>query len=626
MATTYKAILIGNNDFPNDPHGLQQLNGPINDVRVLRSALTHPEKGLFEKTNVQTLENATTREILIALEQFYANARNTDQLLFYYSGHGCKDDLDQLYLCGQDSMNNRLISTAIPDKLINSMLENSSSKKNIIILDCCNSGNFKSGELPQSLQGEGRFVITSSHSNQLSRDTDNTNHPSPFTKYLAEALLADEIDTNSDGFISINEVYEYVFPKLHQETKQRPQRKFGNTVGDLPLCKRKPTTLQPSQAIEHKTMNLGSGKPKLNVSEQTIQIRAVGFDEQLNDEIIDIFNEGSGELDWEATTEFDWITLESHDTYIKVKLSPKVGMNRGSIRICDRNGGGSKTVRFSVEKLDRPQQESEPLQPEVDEEDQSDSFDPNAALLATFDNVTMRHPNNAKATTDSSEQQGKLLVYADRVELRAQVSHVITSIRSLDYYPQNINPGFTFNYMGITGNCNNVSETMYFYIFSWMEAGKTWKMIEQIYDLIVKKKLKVDKSFVSHMQNDSQLQKSSPNLSKNNPPTQPTLTVYIPGNWQIAIFQFGQQVATLQLQFNVSGAVSGSQQSNQGYSQINGTWAFNSMTNILNYNVMVNFMSGAVPESGTVRIVPASATKLSGTDHLNRQWTFTKVM
>lgn len=627
MDAAYKAILIGNNEFPDDPHGLPKLNGPVNDVKILKKALCDPDKGLFEEKNIITLLNANSIEILSALEQFFQNLKRTDQSLFYYSGHGLQDRMNRLYLCAKNSKKDSLISTTISDNALNMLLEASQTRKHILIFDCCHSGGFKGGDLPQSLQGEGRFVITSSTSEELTTDTDNPDAPSPFTKYLHEALLSDGIDQNQDGYVSVNEVYEYIFPRIYKETKQRPQRKFGDTSGDLPLCKRKvlvQSTLG-GEKVEHKTMNLGFGKPKLNVSEQRIEHLAVHCEEKLLDEIIDVFNEGSGELDWVASCDSDWVTIEPHDTYIKLKLAPNPGMNRASIRVKDKSGGGSKTIRVTVQKLKaaEPKLDTEKENELNGQSDLNDDFATATTKFLVFKDVKMRHLNQAKAVVDNSEQPGVLEVFSDRIEFVGEVKTTIKNIDVLDYYPQEINPGYTFNYMGISGDYDGVKKMMYFYVFSWFGAGQTWKMAEQIYDLIKTKKLPVEPNFTTHINNPPN-QHSNTQSSENHeiPPKQNN--IYMPGAWNIYIYQFGQQIAYLNLYFNVGGALSGTQQSADGFSQISGTWGYNPQARILTYSVMVSHFTGTIPNSGSVSLQMDADGSISGTDLLGRYWTLQK--
>ncbi|MEW4922823.1 caspase family protein [Algibacter sp. 2305UL17-15] len=635
MSVTYKAILVGNSEFPEDPHGLPKLNGPVNDVRILKQALCNPEKGLFEEKNVTTLLNATSAEILTALEQFFKNLTHNDQSLFYYSGHGLQDRMSTLYLCAKNSKKDSPISTTIPASVINRLIENYAPRKHVLILDCCHSGGFKGGELSRKLQATGRFVMTSSSSMELTVDSDNPNSPSPFTKYLHEALLSDKINRNEEGYVSSDDVYDYISPLIYDETKQRPQKQAGG-VGSLPLCKRKLIPKKKLEEIneEYKTINMGVGKPRLNVSQEKIYHIGVGFDETLHDETIDVFNEGSGKLDWTATCKSDWIEIKKHDTYIQLKFTPKAGMNRGSIHVKDKNGCGSKTIPVTIEKLKKPS----PKLPEPEiannthKEKQEahllkDDFPTSPAkLLATFKDVKMRHINQAKAIVDNSEQSGTIKVLSNSIEFVGDIKITIKDIDVLDYYPQDINPGYTYNYMGISGHYDGVKKMMYFYCFSWFGAGQTWKMAEQIHNLIKNKRLSVDKNFKTHINTNQTNQSSAPNIQPPKKPTPPPQqnNIYMPGSWNIYIYQFGQQISYLNLYFNVGGALSGTQQSADGFSQIKGTWGYNPHNKLLTYNVMVYLMNGAIPDRGSVSLQVEPNGNISGTDLLGRRWTLQK--
>jgi hypothetical protein len=48
----YRALLIGNASYPDDEANLPRLDGPMNDVPALRTALGDEEYGLFAPENV----------------------------------------------------------------------------------------------------------------------------------------------------------------------------------------------------------------------------------------------------------------------------------------------------------------------------------------------------------------------------------------------------------------------------------------------------------------------------------------------------------------------------------------------------------------------------------------------
>lgn len=351
----YKALLIGNSKFEEDPHNLLELKGPPNDIRSLEETLTHPQVGLHEPSNVQSLLNFSNWEIMEKLEEFFQNAKRTDQLLFYYSGHGRLDKYNNLYLCARNTKSNGLISTAIPDSAIKSMIENSASSRVLIILDCCYSGRFKGGgDIPQNLLGEGRFVITSSRSRVLSKDAEDSEGRSPFTKYLVQSLLSGEVDVNRDNYVSINEVYNYILPRLREETKQIPQRNYDGAVGELAIGKSiaagNVTLSNPVQSeLTKSAVSVKSERPILAVSESVLEINDVMPGERLPEEIIDVFNAGGGKLNWSVECNDDWIEIEKQKGFFKMKLNPEPGMNRGRVYVRDKISGSSKRIRVTVQ-------------------------------------------------------------------------------------------------------------------------------------------------------------------------------------------------------------------------------------------------------------------------------------
>ncbi len=615
MSVTYKALLIGNNVFPDDEHNLPPLKGPINDVTKLKEALCDPRKGLYKEEHVTVLANETKDRILEAMETFFENASRKDQILFYYSGHGFIDGTSELYLCAKNTTKKNILRTGVANYYLNKLLYRSASQKRIIILDCCNSGNFKGGDLPTLLKGEGRFVLTSTRVKELARDAEDEHSPSPFTKYLIEGLLNDEIDTNHDGYVSIGELYNYISPRLHDETKQYPNKKFHDTYGDLPMCKRIGIA---KSAKEQNKSNPPPVKPRLEVSTNNIDHRDVGYHEELPNDIIYIHNSGGGQLDWSVETEFDWIKLTKSDDNQSFSVqykTTKVGRNRGKIRVHDRNGGGSREIRVLVEKL--PQEQKETIQAPTTTNQYQTSQKRNTQLIKSFTNVTMRYPTQATKSVDNTEKNGTLQIYEDRIEHVSNTKYILSNITSVTYYPQEINPNNVFNYMSIKGETiMGEQKEMYFYSFNWLVSGQTWNMIEEIYGYIVNGRIKTANNFSSHMERDSRLH------SKKTPlPPQNQTQFYFPGTWTIRIYTFGQVISTLHLTFFANGTLTGSQQSTDGQSTVNGTWAFTPNGNQLTYFVNVTFFNGMVSQDqGTVSLSISPQNSIIGRDHLARKW------
>jgi hypothetical protein len=344
MRSPYRALLISNSEFPEDRHNLFSLQGPVNDCPLLRDALTDRRLGLFDPQDVRLLPERSKRDIVTTIEQFFRTAERDDQLLLYYSGHGLPDINGNLYLCARDTVTTSLVATAISDSEINAIINLSVARAVIIILDCCYSGAFK-GPLPTGLRGEGRFVITSCRRAQLASDAELVTGASPFTGYLVEGLRLGSLDADGDGYVALNDLYDYALRQL-RPTGQIPQRHFHEAVGDLILARaRQPGMHTPAPP---------AGRPVLAISTNEIRIDDVLPGEILPAEIIDVFNLGGGELDWTATTEADWVTVEAQTGWFRLTMNPRPGGNRANVLVRDRRGGGSQVLRVYVQVRTQP--------------------------------------------------------------------------------------------------------------------------------------------------------------------------------------------------------------------------------------------------------------------------------
>jgi hypothetical protein len=335
----YRALLIGNSTFPNDSSNLQALEGPVNDISLLRDALTDPVTGLFDRHAVRLVAERTMSEILVELDQFFASASKRDRLLLYYSGHGLLTTANTLMLAARDTRTDSLLATTVSATTINSMIDASAAMTTMIILDCCYSGSFKGSDLPRSLEGTGRYLLTSTRSGQLASDADRRNGTSQFTTHLVEGLRSGAPDRDGDGFVDLDDLYEYVHRRLAQIGRQIPQRSFSGG-GDV-LVARRPTA---------PTNGHGGGYgPELDVSTTTIDLRDVAPEDRLPPERVTVLNRGGGRLDWVATTDDDWLGVTSDGDDVRIDLHPRPGSNSGVVHVRDRGRGGEKTIRVHVE-------------------------------------------------------------------------------------------------------------------------------------------------------------------------------------------------------------------------------------------------------------------------------------
>ncbi|MDM8518814.1 caspase family protein [Anaerolineales bacterium HSG6] len=215
------ALLIGINEHA-DPD-IPDLKKPLQDVADFAEMLLNPEIGNFDELNVEILTNPTYKRTTRAIANLFRNKKRNDVVLFYFAGHGFLDKQRQLYLAMQDTEKDFLDLEAISATFIASQMSKSRAKKQVLILDCCHSGAFR---IPSGTTAPGvsAIVLTASDANELAWETGDSKN-SIFTQHLIEALKTGQADHDRDGWIGIEELYEYIRGQL-RASKQNPLRLY----------------------------------------------------------------------------------------------------------------------------------------------------------------------------------------------------------------------------------------------------------------------------------------------------------------------------------------------------------------------------------------------------------------
>ena len=191
----------------------------------------------------------------LEIASFFADRKRNDLLLLYFSGHGIKDDDGRLYLATADTRRRLLRATAVPATFVNETMTASRSRRQVLILDCCHSGAFARTKadrvmgIQERLGGRGRVVLTSSDAVQYSFEGDEVAGEgvrSVFTRVLVQGLETGDADRDRDGYVSLDELYEYVYDRVVDETpKQRPQM-FATVEGKIVIARNpRPVVTEP---------------------------------------------------------------------------------------------------------------------------------------------------------------------------------------------------------------------------------------------------------------------------------------------------------------------------------------------------------------------------------------------
>ncbi|MBD2303186.1 caspase, EACC1-associated type [Nostoc sp. FACHB-190] len=229
------ALLVGVSNYQ---QGLSALPSATRDAKALKQVLQHPDIGGFAETDITLLSNQPQNKIADAIYSLFNNCSSDDLVLFYFSGHGVKDEKGNLYIATpttRTDQNKRVLPyTAISASFVKDQMTASSSRRQVVILDCCFSGAFAKG---LTLGNKSWAVLTSSDTVEYSYAPEPS-ELSIYTRYLVEGIKTGVGDLNNDGNISVDELYEYTKKKVKEiSPKMNPLLDNGRGGYKLVLAK-----------------------------------------------------------------------------------------------------------------------------------------------------------------------------------------------------------------------------------------------------------------------------------------------------------------------------------------------------------------------------------------------------
>jgi caspase domain-containing protein len=255
-----RALIVANDEYDHD--GLRHLLSPAADAEALARVLGDQQIGAFE---VQTVRNQPAHVIQTQIEDLLADSSADDVLLLHFSCHGLKSESGELFFAARNTRPNRLSSTAISADFVQRCMRASRSRSIVLLLDCCYGGAFGKGVTVRSSGdvnvsdsfpenrvggGRGRAVITASSSIEYAFEgdrlaDDNTQRPSVFTTALVEGLATGDADRDEDGWVSLNELYDYVFERVRAQTPHQTPSRDVEMQGELYLARSRRKRIKP---------------------------------------------------------------------------------------------------------------------------------------------------------------------------------------------------------------------------------------------------------------------------------------------------------------------------------------------------------------------------------------------
>ncbi|MEJ2641935.1 MAG: caspase family protein, partial [Desulfosarcinaceae bacterium] len=219
---TYRALLIGNDAYPADRGPWKPLKTAVAGARALKQVLLRQ----YGFSDVKVLENATRREILLALQALSRRIMQGDSVLMYYAGHGYLNmDTRRGYWVPVDAKDTDqttfLRNSTIRDEL---GIIAARAKHTLLISDACFSGTLLRGDrrgISAQTGTEAYYrkvakkksiqVLTAGGVEYVDDDYHTSGH-SPFTYFLLNELknndrlllTASELSTNVEKAVANN--------------------------------------------------------------------------------------------------------------------------------------------------------------------------------------------------------------------------------------------------------------------------------------------------------------------------------------------------------------------------------------------------------------------------------------
>ena len=233
----YRALVIGNQRYA-DPSGYwKSLDTPIQDARAIRRVLRES----YGFQDVRLLENATRRDMLLALHDLGKRVQASDNVLIYYAGHGFLDpDTERGYWVPVDARGTDhttfLRNSTIRDEL---SIVSGRAQHTLLISDSCFSGtllrspsrgmasNISSERYYRQVASKKSVQILSAGGIEYVDDDYNSSGHSPFTYFLLSAL-----SNNQQDVLVTSELAADVTEAVANNVDQIPQSGVLQGAGD----------------------------------------------------------------------------------------------------------------------------------------------------------------------------------------------------------------------------------------------------------------------------------------------------------------------------------------------------------------------------------------------------------
>ena len=240
------AVIIGIDKYEN----LSNLDYAVADAEAVQDMLV--SKFDYKEENIKLLlnEEANKTNIVNVISDVSLNAGKNDRILIFYSGHGetmhLPDGGEMGYLLPIDGSQDNLFASAIPMDDLTDFSNMSKAKHMLFLVDACYGGlaavgtkSLDAKKTPNYIEKitnrKSRQIITAGGKTEKVIEKSEWGH-SAFTKNLLSALGEWYADSNSDSYITADELGDYLSEKvtIDSENQQTPQsRRLTSHEGEF---------------------------------------------------------------------------------------------------------------------------------------------------------------------------------------------------------------------------------------------------------------------------------------------------------------------------------------------------------------------------------------------------------
>ena len=234
------AVAIGVGDY-NDPE-LPKLKYTTKDARDFSKVLSTKKDYPYQDVQVKTIcdEEATREDFYEAMEWLKQESSPTDVCIFFYAGHGYRDEKDRFYFMNYGSSTSKLYN-CFSSNDFRQAVEDINGKL-IVFVDACYSGALMGGNRSAASNHfveqlrrtkNGMVMYASSASDTKSKENEDWKNGA-FTKALVDAFNG-AARTEGDIGLSTQQLDQYLYKAVRQMTDFKQTPIFMNPNGMEPF-------------------------------------------------------------------------------------------------------------------------------------------------------------------------------------------------------------------------------------------------------------------------------------------------------------------------------------------------------------------------------------------------------